>query len=122
MEIRIDADRNIAYIRLTGLLSREIILVAFDAAVADPEYRPGMGRLWDFRASDMSQLDASTVASMAKHASQYPPGINDVKVAFVAERALEFGMGRLFGAHAEDEKTPVAVFYDMEEAEAWITS
>jgi len=42
MELRIDKSRNIAYIRLAGPLDQETILNAFDAAVEDENYKPGM--------------------------------------------------------------------------------
>jgi hypothetical protein len=121
MELRTDDTKNIAYIRLTGALNREIILEAFDAAVADERYRKGMARLWDFRDADLSAFDTATIAGMATYSLNFPPGINDVKVAFVASRPLEFGLSRVFQAHAEESKTTISVFYSMEEAEAWLS-
>jgi hypothetical protein len=92
MELRTDEAKNIAYIRLVGPLNREIILAAFDAAVSDRRYRKGMSRLWDFRDADLPSLVSSTIAEMAEYSIKFPPGINDVKVAFVASRKLEFGL------------------------------
>ena len=120
MELRTDQAKNIAYIRLTGPLYSATILDAFDAAVADSGYRMGMVRLWDFRDADLSVLDTSTIAMMAQHSTKFPPGINDVKVAFVASRKLEFGLSRMFEAFSADAKTKIAVFYAMAEAEAWL--
>ena len=122
MTLQFDDENNIACIRITGRLSRDIILRAFDAAVEDPRYRPGMGRLWDFREADLSSLDSTTIAEMAKYSLKFPPGINDVKVAFVAGRDLEFGLSRMFEAYSFDAKTSVAVFASMEEAEAWMAA
>ena len=122
MDLRNDEAKNIFYIRLTGPLNKEIILDAFDAAVSDERYKKGMGRLWDFRDADLSALDSSTIAEMAKYSTKFPPGINDVKVAFVASGELEFGLSRMFAGFSRDAKTTVSVFYTIEEAEAWLSS
>ena len=120
MDMRVDDQKNIAYIRLTGLLERKVILEAFDAAVADDRYRDGMARLWDFRDADLSAMDTATIAEMAEYSKKFPPGVNDVKVAFVAGRKLEFGLSRVFEAYSMDAHTTVSVFYSMEDAEAWL--
>ncbi|MFC1516333.1 hypothetical protein ACFL7E_06190 [Thermodesulfobacteriota bacterium] len=121
MDLRTDEAKNIFYIRLTESLNKEIILDAFDAAVSDESYKKGMGRLWDFRDADLSNLDSSTIAEMAKYSTKFPPGINDVKVAFVASGELEFGLSRMFGAFSMVAETTVSVFYTIEEAEAWLS-
>ena len=122
MELRTDETKNIAYIRLSGPLNRQIILDAFDAAVTDKRYKKGMGRLWDFRDADLSALDSTTIADMARYALKFPPGINDVKVAFVASREMEYGLSRMFEAYSTDVMTTVSVFYKMEDAEAWLSA
>jgi hypothetical protein len=121
MDLHFDQDKNIAYIRLSGHLSREVILNAFDAAVADERYQKGMGRLWDFREADLSGLSPSTIESMAKHSTKFPAGINDVKVAFVVGRELEFGLVKMFEAFSLDAMTKISTFYSMEGAEAWMS-
>jgi len=120
MELRTDHAKNIAYIRLTGLLNREVILDAFDATVSDKRYRKGMNRLWDFRDADLSSMDSSTIAEMALYSTKFPAGINDVKVVFVVNREMEFGLSRMFEAYSMDGMTTVFVFYTMEDAEAWL--
>ena len=119
MELRIDEEKNIAYIKLTGLLSKKVILNAFDLTVSDKRYKKGMGRLWDFRDSDLSSLDSVTITEMAQYSLRFPQGINDVKVAFVTSRDLEFGLSRMFEMSSK-AKTPIRVFRTMDEAEKWI--
>jgi len=65
MKLRIDEENNIAYIKLSGLLSKKVILSAFDVTVSDKKYRKGMGRLWDFRDANLSSLDSETITTMA---------------------------------------------------------
>ncbi len=66
MEIHIDEAKHVAYVKLAGLLSKNVILQAFDAAVLHEQYKPGMGRLWDFTAADLSLLDSGTIAEIAR--------------------------------------------------------
>ena len=79
-----------------------------------------MGRLWDFREANLAALDSTTIAEMAKYSTKFPPGVCDVRVAFVAGRQLEYGMSRMFAAFSESASTSISVFYSMEEAEAWL--
>ena len=83
MELRFDQEKNIAYIKLSGLLSKEIILNSFDLTVSDKRYKKGMGRLWDFRDADLSCPDNETITAMAQYSLRFPSGINDVKVSFI---------------------------------------
>jgi hypothetical protein len=119
MDLRIDEEKNIAYIKLSGLLSKKVILSAFDLTVSDKRYKNGMGRLWDFRDADLSSLDTKTITEMAQYSLRFPPGINDVKVAFVTLRDLEYGLTRMFEISSK-AMTPIQVFREMEEAEKWM--
>ena len=119
MDLRIDEEKNIAYIKLSGLLSKKVILSAFDLIVSDKRYKNGMGRLWDFRNADLSSLDSETITEMAQYSLRFPPGINDVKVVFVTSRNLEYGLSRMFEMSSE-AMTPIRVFRAMDEAEKWM--
>ena len=119
MDLRIDEEKNMAYIKLSGLLSKKIILSAFDLTVSDRRYKNGMGRLWDFRDADLSSLEAETITEMAQYSLRFPPGINDVKVAFVTDRDIEYGLTRMFEISSE-AMTPIQVFRAMDEAEKWM--
>jgi hypothetical protein len=56
---------------------------------------------------------------MAQYSLRFPPGINDVKVAFVASRDIEYGLSRLFEISSK-AMTPIEVFRGMDEAERWM--
>jgi hypothetical protein len=119
--LRFDAGKNLACIKMSGPLSGPAILSAFDAAVDSPEYRPGMARLWDFTEADPSSLDSETLRQMALHSLRFPPGVRDVRVAFVAPTDLGFGLARMFEAFSDGVAaiTP-RVFHTRDEAEAWL--
>ena len=119
MDLRIDEKRDIAYIKLSGLLSKKVILNALDFTVSDKRYKKGMGRLWDLRDADSSSLDSVIITEMAQYSLKFPPGINDVKVAFVTSRDIEYGLSRMFEMSSK-AKTPIRVFRAMDEAEKWM--
>ena len=113
--------KNIAYVRLAGRQSRKQILDAFDAVVADKNYKDGMNRLWDFRDADLSAIASNDIAEMAQYSMNFPPGKNDVKVAFVTNRTIEFGLSRMFEM-ASEGLTPIMVFRSIEDAEDWLAA
>ena len=66
MELTIDQEKNIAYVKMVGHVNSTDFLDAFSSAISDKRYNKGMGRLWDFIEADLSWLKSSTVFSMAK--------------------------------------------------------
>ena len=120
MDLTIDEIKNIAYIKMSGPVSSVEVLSAFDAAVSADNYKMGMGRLWDFRDVDLSAIDSDTIRQMAKYSLTFPPGICDVKVAFVTAKTLEYGLTRMFEMFSTDAKSMVRVFKTMKEAEMWM--
>ena len=119
VELKIDQDKNIAYIKIKGSVTSKQVLNAFDTAVSDPQYKKGMARLWDFTEADLSAIDSDTIFQMAQYSLRFPPGINDVKVAFVTSRPLEYGLARMFEMTSR-AKTPISVFESIDEAQKWM--
>lgn len=120
-ELRIDGEKNIAYIKVLGSAGSRDILDAFDMAVESPDYRDGMGRLWDFTEIDISALDGGTIREMAKYSLRFPPGIRDVKVGFVVTETMAYGLTRMFQSYSDSyAETLVRLFRDMESAEEWM--
>mgnify|MGYP001820170871 CR=1 FL=1 len=120
MDLRIDEQRRIAHIKLAGRVDKEAILGALNACVAHEGYRPGTGRLWDFFDADLSLVNSETIREMAQYSLRFPPGVRDVKVAFVTDRDLEFGLSRMFEMSSRAE-TPIRVFRTMDEAVEWMS-
>ena len=107
---------------MSGLLDSKDILNTFDRAVSDEKYKSGMGRIWDFTDIDLSSIDSDAIPNMARHSLSFPPGISDVKVAFVVTKTMEYGLTRMFQVHsAQGAKTKVLIFSTIDEAEKWMT-
>jgi hypothetical protein len=120
MDLRIDIEKDIAYIKLSGKIDKNTFLDAFELTVSDKRYKKGMGRLWDLRDTNLSGLQSKTIVEIAQYPNTFPPGINDVKVAFVARRDIEFGLARMVEMSSLGS-TKIQVFRTMDEAEAWMT-
>lgn len=122
MKVRIEESKNIAYIKMTGKVSSKDILDTFDIVVSSEKYKKGMGRLWDFTDVDVSSLDSHVMPQMAQYSLSFPPGIRDVKVAFIATKTNVYGLARMFQAYSDIyAKTQVKIFDTIEKAEQWIT-
>lgn len=119
MNLQIDERKNTAYIKLSGLLSKEVIINALDLTISDKRYKKGMGRIWDIRDADLSFLDTKVIAELGQYSLKYPPGINNVKVAFVVGSDLGYGLCRMFEMLSQ-AKTPTHVFRAMDKAEKWM--
>jgi hypothetical protein len=120
--IRIDTEKNIAYIKMIGKVKSQDILDAFDQAVASKGYKKGMGRLWDFTEIDLSFLKTDVIPRMARYSLKFPEGIRDVKVAFIVSKTLEYGLARMFQTYSEMyAKSQVRIFDTIAKAEKWMT-
>jgi hypothetical protein len=122
MQLQFDQDKYIAYIKLSGRPTEEEVLGAFEAAVADQRYKLGMGRLWDFTDADLTGFETDTIRRMAQFSKKFPKGICDVKVAFVTDKMVDYGLSRMFEAFSQDAQTQIEVFRSIAEAETWMTT
>jgi hypothetical protein len=108
------------YIKLSGVVTEEDILSAFDDTVSFKNYKNGMGRLWDLRDTDLSSLSPASIERFTSYHSKFPTEINDVKVALVATKQIEFGIAQIYELYASDLLTNTNVFTDIEKTEAWM--
>ena len=121
MAIRIDEEKNIAYIKIIGKVRSRKILDSFDQTVSSKNYKKGMGRLWDLTEIDLSLLETELIPRMARYSLKCPAGIRDVKVAFVVTESLEYGLTRMFQTYSEMyAKSQVRIFDTIEKAEQWM--
>ena len=120
MDLRIDAEKDIAYIKLSGKVDKIRLLDAFELTVSDQRYKKGMGRIWDVRDANPSNLPPNTLMEIAQYPISFPPGINDVKVAIVTDKDFEFELAQMVQMSSFRTKE-VAVFRSMDDAEKWVT-
>jgi hypothetical protein len=58
---------------------------------------------------------------MARYSLKFPPGICDVKVAFVVTKPMEYGLTRMFKTYSNIQaKSQVMIFDTIDKAEKWM--
>ncbi len=88
--------------------------------LADAHYRQGLRLLVDHRALDWSGLTADSLRRRIADA-EHDPRIGRHRIAYVVSRPVDFGvvrMGQLMAAGRTQSES--AVFYDPDEARAWL--
>jgi hypothetical protein len=74
--------------------------------------------LLDINEADLSAFHSNDIAVLAGHTKQVSEAHRDGKIAVVANKSLEYGLGRMFGAYMEAEGTPFEVESFRNHAEA----
>ena len=87
---------------------------ALDAALASPDYRPGMGVMHDQRL----QKDAPSPEE-GKSRAAYVVARGIPRWAVLVGSDVQYGMARLGDAHSAGTATEIQAFRDPAEAEAW---
>jgi hypothetical protein len=81
----------------------------------------GRSAVWDFREAQFD-LSYSDLLTIAQFIFSNQPATPPLKIAFVTQRDVDFGMARMFEAFREDLHTEFRVFRDCEEAIYWARS
>ena len=78
--------------------------------------------LWDVTNADFSALQANQLHEIAENISRISEVRRGGKTAFVYDKPLEYGIGRMFQAYSEMEDMPFEVqsFQSFEEATTWL--
>ena len=76
--------------------------------------------LWDLRDAQFD-LSAGDVLRLAEFAKQRAP-FNNLRMAFLLTKDLEFGLVRMFEAFRETKDAQIGVFRDKKHASDWIAS
>ena len=78
--------------------------------------------LWDVTNADLSALQADQLKQIAENMSRISEARRGGKTAFVYDKPLEYGIGRMFQAYSEMEDMPFKVqsFQSFDEAREWL--
>jgi len=121
MNLKFAENDKYVQIKLSGKLTAVEILKAFENTVYHKNYKPGMGRLWDFREVDLSDLSAGIISEMAQYYLGFEEEINDVKVSYVVSKPAEYNVLRMLQTFSQGAKTQIMVYYDMANAIKWVS-
>lgn len=120
VSIEIEADTGMAIASCSGVLRLSDAQEGASALWKTPSW-PGRSVVWDFREAQF-EVSASDTRAMAEFILENQPATPPAKVAFVTQRAVDFGMARMFEAFREEPRTTFRVFRDYEEATCWARS
>ena len=114
-------DRNLVYVRFTGLVSREDTLEFARALLSDPMFRPGLDELIDARDCEYSGGGFDEILEYrGVRLESGRPAAGKGRWACVVSDDLMYGLSRMFGTLASDLGVEMRVFRDMDEALGWL--
>lgn len=113
-----EIDGKVLVIHQNGVNDLPEIVRGMQTALADPALKPGSHLLW-------MAADAPATATPEKMQRlltwvRGEGGKLSSRCAFVVANDLQFGVSRMFSVFSEERGLDVNVFYDVDEAKAWL--
>lgn len=120
--LEFDIGNNVVRAVHWGVCTLPDLKKSVDAVVTDPRWTPGMGVFTDFREANASRLSSEDMRNYAVHLGSHTAAIAGSRAATIVDKPLNFGMVRVWEAHAAIQGHPVEhrLFQSVEEAEAWL--
>jgi hypothetical protein len=120
VSIQIEPETGMAIATCSGILRLNDAQAGALALWKTPGWL-GRSSVWDFREAQFV-LSCSDTQEIAKFIFHNQPATPPLKVAFVIQRDVDFGMARVFEVFRQDPSTEFRVFRDYEEAICWARS
>lgn len=113
-----EVEGDILVVYQNGVNDPDRIMAGMQAALADPALQPGTHLLW-------VAIDAPATATPEKMQRLLAwvggqGGKLTRRCALVVATDLQFGVSRMFSVFSEERGLDVNVFYDLDEARAWL--
>lgn len=121
VDVRIDEERNLVLIDVSGPIGPDALLDHVERLRTDPRIRPGF-RLWfDTSGAEPGPgIDGEFVRRVAEVTSTFGDRTGVARVAILAPADLTFGLARMFAMLVEPRSGEVRVFRQAEAARAWL--
>lgn len=116
---KIDRASRIVSVTVSGRVTAEEALQAFDAMVSDPEFIPGMDVLSDHRQME-TVLPVGFVSALINRVRTAGELMAGTRWAMVEVRAASYGMAMMASALAASMPVEIRAFRDPEDARAWL--
>lgn len=115
----IDRESQLVSVVVSGHVTSEEALQAFDAIVSDPEFVPGMDVMSDHRQME-TVLPVGFVSALINRVRGAGDLMAGTRWAMVEARAASYGMAMMASALAASMPVEIRAFRDPEEARAWL--
>ena len=119
--IEIDTEAGVVIHRMSGKISGADIEAAFAKAITHPDYRAGMGRVWDVKSGAGDELTDAEMRRFANLATKQMEARGRGRVGVVVARDRSFGVARMFLTWLDSYDLPFEreIFRDLDEAVRW---
>ncbi len=115
----IDRDLETVFVRAEGEVTFADLERYCRGVVADPDYRPGLNELTDFRGAtgDLSTPELYKLRDINRELSDR---VGDSRLAYVVDCDFGYGLGRMFMVFSEASKVSHQVFRSVDAARSWL--
>jgi hypothetical protein len=113
----IDTSARLVRLHYDGSPTYREAVVLIISILSDPDFRPGFDIIADRRGvpAPTSQYVRSLLEFAYRHRL-----LGESRFALVVDTAASFGMARMAQLIGDGEPTPIRIFIDLAEAEAWL--
>ena len=117
----INSESGLVTLTATGRLDLNVMRMAIDEMIRDPDFRPGIDIIWDLRNADASSATVLEMRQLAEFVNvrQKERG-EHYKVAVVVKRELDYGIAKIYVAIADRLPLQFKVFRSIDDAHQWI--
>ena len=116
---KIDAKAGVVVNTVSGKLTAAAFTATLRALIDNPEFQPGMGIVWDLRRGTVIGLKADEIKGVVYYVANRVEARGRGRLAIVVSQDVDYGIGRMFAAYAEQIGIERRVFRDLEEAVHW---
>jgi hypothetical protein len=121
LEIQMEIRDGIRRCRLAGEVGDDSLLASLRRLWTDPGYEPSLPELYDFRGVHAGDVTSRGVRAVAELNEELHPHAPPVRVAFVVDHDLGFGLLRMYQPYVHDGRGDnIRVFRDEAQALAWV--
>ena len=114
----IDTKAGVVVNTISGALTRSTIH-ALDDVLRHPDFRPGMGIVWDVRGGAVEDLSSDDVRYIAEYGDSRIEERGRGRAAIVVSEDLAYGLGRMLEGYAGERSMEREIFRDFDEAVRW---
>jgi hypothetical protein len=116
---KIDAKAGVVVNTVSGKLTAAAFTATLRALIDNHEFQPGMGIVWDLRKGTVVGLKADEIKGVVYYVANRVEARGRGRLAIVVSQDVDYGIGRMFAAYAEQIGIERRVFRDLEEAIHW---
>ncbi|MGI9627900.1 MAG: hypothetical protein ACR2QM_13775 [Longimicrobiales bacterium] len=111
---------GVVHIVYEGRIGADDLIGAREAFLIDPDFRPGMSFISDFRKASLRELSEKDLRRVAAHGSEMAASWKRHRTAAVVAAEVDYGVSRMFAVLGERPGLELEVFRDFGIAVDWL--